>query len=356
MDQQERIWLLLGRKVSGEATMAELRELDDLLQHDPALRYKAAVLSNWQPPADADIWEEKTTRALEKQLQQIKATTAAATVDIALAGRKQWSGIRIAAVVVPALLLSCFAAFLLFHKRTPVINAERADVFANNGTRSRISLPDGTVVWLNGGSRLTYNPAMHTHDSRDVTLTGEAFFEVTQNAAKPFIIHTTKMDVKVLGTTFNVQAYPEDKTAATALVSGAVEVTFNDGAPRQIRLKPDQKLVLLGREGVMDKAEQLNRVAAFRMEKIHVNPEDSSIHEAAWRNNSLVFENESFEDIILKIERWYGIHVHLENRKLKNYRYTGTFKNESFREVLEALKVTTTFRYRVEDKDVFIYL
>ncbi|MBO9731187.1 MAG: FecR family protein [Chitinophaga sp.] len=340
----------MGRKVSGEATMGELRELEELLQKDPDLRYKLSVLSNWPLPAHSEEWNQKTDAALERHLQKMVVTLPSAELPVKTTGRN----IRkiVAALSVLVLLLGSYCVYLLANK-SPLKHNEKAmaAIFTRDGVRSKAQLPDGTEVWLNGGSRLTYNPDMNNLDNREVTLEGEAFFDVAKNATKPFYIRTAKMGIKVLGTSFNVKAYTEDQTSEATLITGAVEVTLNDGLERNVKLLPNQKIVLQHANGTQ--LTQPNLVAGYRVETLHNNQADNLVAETAWRDNYLVFDNDKFEDIALKMERWYGIQIHLSD-KLKSFHFTGTFKDESFPEVLEALKVTTSFHCRIAGNEVFI--
>ncbi|MFY0256201.1 FecR family protein [Chitinophaga sp. 30R24] len=350
--EQERIWLLMGRKVSGEATMAELRELEELLQKDPDMRYKLAVLSNWPSAADNMEWAAKTAAALEKHLLKMGSVFPREELPVKKGGRSILKIVSVLSLLV--LALGSYCAYLLLHKYPSASPAAAvAAIFTRDGSRSRAQLPDGTAVWLNGGSRLTYDPEMNNLDVREVTLEGEAFFDIEKNATKPFYIHTAKMDIRVLGTSFNVKAYTQDKITEATLISGAVEVTLNDGEERNIKLLPNQKIILQhakeSRQLVQPKL-----IEGYKVTTIHGNQPDSLVMETAWCDNYLVFDNENFETIASKMERWYGIKMHLDGYKLKNYHFTGTFKNESFAEVLEALKVTTSFRCRIVSNEVFI--
>lgn len=341
----------MGRKVSGEATMEELRELEALLQKDPDLRYKLSVLSNWPQPAAGAEWETKTEQALEKHLARMEEEFPEEELPVKTVRKnfRKWVALLSVLVVV----LGGYCIYLLLNKYPQKASKPAmAAIYTRDGSRSRAQLPDGTEVWLNGGSRLTYDPDMNNLDSRDVTLEGEAFFDVAKNAAKPFSIHTSRMAIKVLGTSFNVKAYTGDNTTEATLITGAVEVTLNDGVERNVKLVPNQKIVL--QHGPADKLAQPNLVAGYKVENIRSNTQDSMVAETAWHDNYLVFDNDNFEDIALKMERWYGIKIHLNGNKLKTYHFTATFKNESFSEVLEALKVTTSFHCRIVSNEVFI--
>lgn len=348
--EQERLWLLMGRKVSGEATMGELRELEELLKQDPTLRYKLSVLGNL-PAIKADAqWEEKTETALDKHMQRMNEVFEAENLPVKRAQKKSHKLVAVLSVLV--LLLGGYCTFLLVNKRTHSIQKPAmAAVFTRDGSRSRAQLPDGTEVLLNGGSRLTYDQNKFNQETREVNLEGEAFFDVAKNADKPFLIHTAKMDLKVLGTSFNVKAYKQDAVTEASLITGAVEITVNDGNVHNIKLLPNQKIILQHPAAVNQVADKL--INSYSIENVR-NTQDNLIYEIAWCDNYLVFDNETLATITRKMERWYGIKMHITDTRLNKYHFTGTFKNESFREVLEALKVTTSLHWKIEGNDVFV--
>src|SRR4030095_9403678 len=135
-------------------------------------------------------------------------------------------------------------------EKTPEVVASEAmsSVATKNGNRTKIVLPDGSQVWLNAGSNLDYNNLNFNKDVREVSLNGEAYFDVAKNAGKPFIIHTKKMDIKVLGTTFNVRSYSDEKITEAALIKGSIEVTLKDRKDQKIILKPNEKIIIPNEE------------------------------------------------------------------------------------------------------------
>ena len=133
----------------------------------------------------------------------------------------------------------------MLHPLTQVSNPSKGgEVAARPGVRTKVVLPDGTQVWLNSNSKLKYSPDFNLH-SREVDLEGEAYFDVAKDMERPFIVHASTIDVRVLGTAFTIKSYPQDETIEATLLKGAIEISGRDnpGAPRII-LKPDEKLVL----------------------------------------------------------------------------------------------------------------
>ncbi|RYF89259.1 MAG: hypothetical protein EOO03_06425, partial [Chitinophagaceae bacterium] len=255
----DRSWTLLGRQLTGEATSVELEELEQLTSASPAAEKSAYDVAEWweqQSPADNDFLEATYLAHLERMkdkglfmneeepIPEMEADHPAAAADN-MVFKKSFNTRRllIAAVLIAGLALSWL--FLGTAQDEKAQNAvAKAEVATRNGSRSKVLLPDGTNVWLNSGSKLTYSREMDLGKTREVTLTGEAFFDVVKNEKRPFIIHTSRMKVKVLGTRFNVKAYEEDKTTETSLINGSVEVFIKAAPGRRFLLKPNEKLVL----------------------------------------------------------------------------------------------------------------
>jgi ferric-dicitrate binding protein FerR (iron transport regulator) len=186
---------------------------------------------------------------------------------------------------------------------------------------------------------------------------------VTRNPEKPFIIHTRKMDIKVLGTVFNVRSYSDEKIAEAALIKGSIEVTLTDRKDQKIILKPNEKISISNEEPKSEKKpEKISSVKAvavripqFEVNDLKPNPTYNIIGEIAWTQNKLFFEDEIFEDIVLRMERWFGIKVTIANESLKNVHYTGNYENETLEEVLLSLKLSKSFNFRIGTDNVVIY-
>jgi ferric-dicitrate binding protein FerR (iron transport regulator) len=227
-------------------------------------------------------------------------------------------------------------------------------ISTRRGSKSRIQLPDGTVVMLNGDSRIAYNADAFS-ENRLLQLSGEAFFDVAPDAQHPFVIQTSSISIRVLGTAFNVRAYANEKTVQTALIRGAVEVTLRNKAQNSVVLKPRQKLVVLNTPTDSSAA---NTVAApaslLRVETLQYPANDSMALEALWTKNKLVFNAEPLEEVALKIERWYDVKVLIADARLKKTLYSGVFEDETLQQVMQALQLTGSFHYTIRRKEVVI--
>jgi ferric-dicitrate binding protein FerR (iron transport regulator) len=198
---------------------------------------------------------------------------------------------------------------------------------------------------------------------REVTLEGEAYFEVVKDSEHPFIIHTKVVDVKVLGTEFNVKAYPDDKVTETSLIRGSVELTVKNRNNEKIYLKPNEKIVVLNSSIYDDKSTDLSKTRdqpakeIFSVQPINFNQIDSTIIETSWVQNKLVFqEKETFKDLAVKMERWYGVQIIFENEQLAlaNAHVFGSFTTETISEALHALKEIFKFNYKINGNVIII--
>jgi ferric-dicitrate binding protein FerR (iron transport regulator) len=245
--------------------------------------------------------------------------------------RYKWykSSLTIAASAILFLVLGIFGTFY-YNKH---ISNSLVEVVSEKGQRKEFTLPDGTRVWLNSDTKIKYRKQFN-QPIREVILVGEAYFSVTKDATRPFIVKTSKLDIKVLGTVFNVKSYPNDKTIETTLVSGLVSIEKNTGKKANespVLVKPKQKAVFsLG-------AEQI------KLESVNIDKTTS------WRSGKLVFDNESISSVLDKLQRWYGIKVEIVDYVKCDDRYTMTIKDENIEEVIHLLQLTTPVTFKVED-------
>jgi len=202
---------------------------------------------------------------------------------------------------------------------------------ATKGSVSIVEFADGTKVWLNSGSRLTYRED-HKTKERQAELTGEAYFEVTHREDFPLLVKVGQIVVRDLGTTFNIKAYAEAETIETSLVEGKAEI-LNEKGNSLVELKPGENAVYSARNG-----------------KIKIESTESNVL-SAWRDGKFVIRNQRLEDIFIELSRWYDIEFRIENQSLRDYRYTGNIrKSTTAHQVLKMLKLTTNFNYRIVEK------
>jgi transmembrane sensor len=233
---------------------------------------------------------------------------------------------------VAAILLIPVIAFLLYY--TLPVNwpddnkMSWVEIHAPQSSRIQFSLPDGSSGWLNSGSTLRYNPSFSK--SREVILSGEAYFDVIPSEIE-FQVNAADLDISVLGTRFNVSAYPDDDFTYVVLASGKVLVKGEMQVFERI-LSPNQKLTVFPAEN-----------------KYNVKYVDASSF-TAWKDGLLLLDNEPFKLAVNRIERWYNVDIIIEDQKLKNYRFKATFQDEPLEEVLKLLSVSTPMEYSFEKR------
>ncbi len=359
---QENFWILLSKKLSKEASPVELQELEKLIEEHPQWQYAIQNFEDiWkqQPETDMMLAEDAflvhLQRAKEMGVDFENTSTQTPVIEIR-SKRKKWYWAAAAAVVVIGAGILAFSTGIVTGSSGKTQMARQVnEISTRQGSKSRIELPDGTVVWLNAGSRLTYNKE-YGQQTREVMLEGEGFFDVMKNKEKPFIIHTSNINIKVLGTVFNVKAYPEDKQTETSLIRGSIEVTIKNRPNDKIILSPSEKLVVenepvirMPERGLPDRL-----LPAIEIKKLKYNSEDSAVPETQWIDDKLVFNDESFEDLAVRMQRWYNVQIDITDPDLKGKRLTGNFEKETIDQALEALKISIPFRYELRGAKIII--
>ncbi len=360
----DRFWLLVSLKLSGEATEEELAALEALLQAHPERGLRLDILySLWKGQASAPL--SRRGDALGRHLQRLNSHLSAEPTRGHRVLRRLWpeKGL-VRKVWTVAGVAASLAAVFLFIYPTATPNKKRPvalnTVSTKPGSQSKVQLPDGTEVWLNAASRITYDESF-LGLNREVRLCGEAYFDVAKDKNHPFIIHTSSIDVRVLGTSLNVRSYRNEKNTEAVLIHGSIEITLRNNPDKKIVLQPNEKLVVQnGVTSVITGAAKADsggeRRPVMVLEKAHFQQQDSIATEVLWVKNKLAFDQETLEDVALKIERWYDVEVKIREESLKHTEYSGVFENESLSQVMEALRLTGNFRYSINKKEVIITL
>ena len=204
------------------------------------------------------------------------------------------------------------------------------------GQRINITLVDGTNVWLNARTSLSY-PVKFGKNNRQVVLDGEAYFDVTKDKSKPFIVQTDNYNVEVLGTKFDVNAYSETGEFETTLMSGSVKVASASDSTQKITLKPNNKVYL--QDG-----------------KLHVTAVDD-YNPYRWKEGLICFKNETFTSIMKDFEKYYGLTIQEKNKNVFKYVYTGKFRQtDGIDYALRVLQKDIKFTYQRDDENQIIYI
>ena len=206
------------------------------------------------------------------------------------------------------------------------------------GSKTKLYLPDGTLVWLNAGSRMTYSQGFGV-DNRKVELEGEGYFEVKRNEKIPFFVKTKDLQLQVLGTKFNFRDYPEDHEVVVSLLEGKVGLNNLLREEKEAVLSPDERAVLNKANG------------RLTVESV------TASNASQWADGYLFFDEELLPDIAKELERSYNVKIHIANDSLKTFRFYGNFvrREQNIQEVLEALASTEKMQYKIEERNITIY-
>ena len=225
------------------------------------------------------------------------------------------------------------------------------------GSRAKVTLPDGSQINLNAGSSLRY-PTIFGVKTRDVWLDGEGFFEVQKSSA-PFIVHSGTVQIKALGTSFNVRAYSSDQVVETTLVSGKIVVTgigrHQETTDEGMILLPNQKLIVSNVPDSQDASDENNNTQVVDAEKSvilkkKVNPEP----EISWKDNKWVINREDLSSLAVKLERRFDVEIVFKDEHLKSFRYNGSLPDLSLEQVLKVMSMASPIHYSVNEKTVII--
>ena len=238
---------------------------------------------------------------------------------------------RVAAILLLPVIVASAIYFYAEKKDRTQFSSVYNTVETPLGMRSSLTLPDGTKVWLNAGSSINY-PVLFANNSREVSLKGEAYFEVKKDKSWPFVVTTKNMNVVVSGTTFNCNAYPENDQVQTVLVEGEVTIV-NQSATELTTLNP-------GELAIFDNGNQQITTTKTDLQKY-----------IAWKSGKLMFRDDKMNKVVEKLERWYNVEFEIEDQEIANYVYTATFVDESLDQVLKMLSLSAPIRYPISERN-----
>ncbi len=323
---KDQLYRYMERELEGSASPEELNALREW----------------YQSAADKEVgWEETDDRSLDQLKMEIWN-------NIKAAGRQQRRYpllfLRWAAVLAGVF---AGAAYLYQHPLSGRNHNGLLSIKCPPGQVKRLVLPDGTQVWLNGNSSLSFDSLTYGSTSRDLSLSGEAFFDVTHSAGYPFTVSTRHIHIRVLGTAFNVRDRPGASEAAASVIRGKIELRLNQERPGQsIQIAPGEKFAWRTNEAA-GPADSIKKEIAVKVDKIvplHVG-ERLYLPDTAWKQGEVVFEDLELRNIAGQLEQKYGLRIKILTPSVAAYRYTGIVKEETIGQVLEGLSLIRPFKY-----------
>jgi len=360
----EKISELIDKFQKGSLTDEELRQLMNYLQAaEPSEPMKKILSRAWDtsPGCNPQVDSQALYLNLSKRLGLVSQWKGSAEERAHKGIREMiFSVLKYAAVFLIAFCLSLLIR-PVFHqagKSESISHLQQMEV--PYGSKSRIILPDGSEVILNSGSSLAYDIKEFGAKERKIYMKGEAFFSVTKNPSLPFYVHTPAMIIKVKGTTFNVKAYPDEKTEETLLINGSVEIfARSENDKNSVKLNvPNQRAVFVKQEAEIEVTEPQREVIeekSSQVQLVEVQGGERVKNSIAWKDDMLVFDNEPFTTLVTRLERWYNVNIKVQYPDLEKARFTGKFDKESLDQVLKALTTLIPFDYTIKQNTVTIF-
>lgn len=315
---------LFEKYLRNEASSEDIDRLISVLKEDEAINefFETELLS-----MSSDMPKEIQERLFADIIDKINIDRSRRRVNINYKPILKW-----VAVLVLPLLSALFVCVAM--NRGNVIGDNQVTVSASNGEKAEVVLSDGSKVWINSGSQITYDNS-YNKKQRKVVLDGEAFFEVAKNENCPFIVVANDLEVEAMGTAFNINAYSDDSHMSSVLLDGKIKVNVLD---KNYILDANERVVLHKRANVVTRDT--------------VNASDFT----QWKNGRLYFRNNSFEEIANTLMRTFNVDIKFESEALRNIRFTGTLGNSSIRNALDILSLTSAMRYEMDGTTIALHL
>ena len=295
-----------------------------------------------------------------KLLKQLEDTSTQKTVKRGLL--LYWLP-RIAAVFLLGAIASFVVSYQLFNPK--VADASFNEITAPPGAKSKITLPDGSLIWLNAGSNIKYSNK-YGKKQREVFLTGEAYFDVVSDKSKLFLVKTEDLNIKAYGTSFNVKSYPDENTVETTLVKGSIGVTrtkFSNKKVDEVILEPNQRVVYYKPTQKAETKEVVDETGTNESEPEVIEPEQQKLTYmiskgidpepfTKWKEGVLVIKSETLQELAIKLERKYDVSIHFANEEIKKLKFSGYLENETVEQVIEAIGIAARIDYEIEERKI----
>jgi transmembrane sensor len=312
--------ILTEKYLKGNLSPAEVEELKLWLASDPQHRSLfEEIKQNWQPEAGEDSNVDNALKELHFKFQQSQSLSKESNLKVVRRKTLFTNLLKVAAILLVGFLLN---QVIHSYLKNDSKKTQWYTVSAAEGQKSKIVLADGTEVWLNSESTLRI-PVSESPTTRNVELTGEAYFKVTKNPKIPFIVKTKAYNVEVYGTEFNVMAYDDFNRTETTLVNGIVKIRRQN---KELLMKPGQTMVFANNKFTRKTG---------RVEQA-----------VSWKDEKFYFDAIPFSELVVRLERWYNVEIVISDTNLKNRLYSGVFKNEeTIWQVLDVVEKTSPIHY-----------
>ena len=307
------IKILYKKFLYGNIRKEEFMEMRHDLNLSENLELKNLLVEEWNENLSVEVMDEKDKKAIRAKLNFY--------VEYDKKGIFRKRITQIAAIVIPFVFI--LSAILYIYQPSAKVEKDFV-VIVKQGNRATVTLPDQSTVWMNSNSKLIYRNG--ANNTREVKLIGEAFFKVTKDKSRPFIVSANNIQVEVLGTSFNVKARNGSDIIETSLVEGSIKLSGAE-LTQDYLLKPNEKAIY-----------------SNSSKSIKIETSDNEV-ETAWKDNKLQFKSERFADVVKRLEEWYGVKIISKCPNIENDLISGAFKGESLETVLKTFAIQYKIKY-----------
>jgi ferric-dicitrate binding protein FerR (iron transport regulator) len=276
--------------------------------------------------------------------------------------------------IAASLLLFLYGLAASYSLITAKQTVEYHSISTQKGEKSKLTLSDGTIIWLNSESKVEY-PADIKRKHVEILLDGEAYFDVAENTKRNFIVKTSSIDIAVTGTRFNVKSYNNENTVEATLEKGEIIITGNIGNKKinqPVILKPNEQARLIKNrkqiEITNNNEKNIRTIDTTPISERNILDEKNEIHPelrihenvtaelyTSWKDGKLMFKSESFKELALEMERWFDVEITILNKELEEKKFTGVFEKETIEQALEALSLSMHFKYQIDHNKITIF-
>lgn len=342
---------LLVKLKSNAISPLEQKEMQEWLSQHPEDSYWADLVEEvYQQPIYKNEFHQNLWTTLQRQIDKEAFDGVEMKFKRKLKKHTMFYWIKISSLAA-SVLIAVF--FLFYYLQKQPTSKETQAYETKKGEKSQITLPDGSQIWLNTDTKISYDKSFG-EKNREVTLLGEAFFDIKYNAGKPFVVHTQTADIKVLGTAFNVRNYSNENSLEASLIRGKIELTPLQSPKNRIILTPSQKVVLAKDPSDLDNRLAPDLPLSEKVTITRITQKDETIAETSWLVNQLVFVNQPLEKIAKEIERQFNVTIHFKTHTIKQYRYTVHLVHYNLEETMEALTTLRKFDYEFTQDTLFL--
>jgi ferric-dicitrate binding protein FerR (iron transport regulator) len=335
--ERKELSALLSKHVSGTINKNDFERLRTLLLTYDEQTIESCLYEVWQSYTSSS---KRNIGVYEKVKENLKRIIRPEVQTVSFIEKKKDSRtvlnsvLRVAAMLTVPLMLSVGVYYFTKKATINELALNMYTIETSNGERTRLTLADGTRVMVSANTVFSY-PAVFGEKSREVNLVGEAFFEVSHNAEKPFIVKSKEVSIKVLGTKFNVYAYPNEDFFEASLVEGKIQAFQNRNSYQNLVLKPNEKVRYHYASNTFEKSKTDLQV------------------ETAWTRGDLYFQSEDMHDILPKLERYYGVKFHIQGQ-LPNQSLTASYHETDINEILRNMAIHYHFSYTKKGETIYL--